>query len=100
LQYSNFPKKLEIQYKYDLIIKSTRDELNELKIRREELFLLYEKIKNEVNLLKRVNVDVFKKMLISSNQQNDMLDYYQRGVFAEWEDVPEWFEKAVNEMQG
>ncbi len=96
---SDFPGKKEIIANIQQEIIEIKNNIEVLISLRERLNPMIMKSQNVISQLKKVSEEDFILSFLSSSINNENLDSYQRGVFAVWEPVPDWFTDILKESQ-
>ncbi|MFC2054340.1 hypothetical protein ACFLV7_08600 [Chloroflexota bacterium] len=95
----DFPGKTEVLNQYQPLIRNQKKKLNVLSAKKETLEKILARAQEEIRDLKTISVKDFRHALKKTKLTNEQLDNYIRGVFAEWEPIPEWFKELLEEAQ-
>jgi len=92
----DFPNKQDILDKYQYFIDEALKNVKEL----EQMKIGYErvisKLKIHIDIFQGVTVDHFIEVLTNPDSSHfNQIEEYVKGVFAEWEEIPLWFQRLV-----
>lgn len=94
-----FPGKDAIMKKWKQTRKETQIELEHLLTQQKELEGTLSQVAEIISQLQVIREEDFLNALLNPQSTDFRIEYYQRGVFAEWEPIPEWFKKILAESE-
>lgn len=92
---SEFPEKDRIVQEFNHNKAAIEQRITDLTASRQRHLAQLEKLKSELDRLTLVQESDFLQMWEGKVDKSNKLEAYLRGVFAEWETPPDWFQEAV-----
>ncbi len=92
---ADFPDKARILHEVEQELASLDAEITAGSERLGELRSQLEQLEQEIEPLAHVTLDAFHQALQQPDAPAEGVERYLRGVFAEWEPVPDWFKEIV-----
>ena len=92
----DFPGKTVIANEYEQREKELGERLEEAREKREKLQKKLEPASEAKNRLKEISWFGFYQALVAG-EPNEKIGEYIRGIFAEWEEMPDWFKDVISQ---
>ncbi|GAB4454625.1 MAG: hypothetical protein Kow00120_24410 [Anaerolineae bacterium] len=92
----DFPEKQAILDRYACQLHEVNDRSSAITARQSQLQEQQRRVKEQIDWLARVTEADFVAALDGALPASEKLDFYLRGVCAEWEPVPEWLAEIVD----
>ncbi|MBN1315755.1 MAG: hypothetical protein JXA42_09815 [Anaerolineales bacterium] len=90
-----FPGKESIVKQYTQSIGNARTAIESIQKRIAELEITRDQISGAIEPLQEIKVKDFIRALQQPSSKSEEIDYFFRGVFAEWEPIPDWFMNVI-----
>ncbi len=95
----DFPGKLQTIQTYSKEIVTTKTKLDDVTARHYQIQSWIAQINEEIKKLEQVKPQKFKSVMEGKMPTDDSVEHYLKGVFAEWEPIPDWLKKAMEEFK-
>jgi len=92
---ASFPGKAGINKDFRGRIAANQKTMDQIEARQVVLDRRVDRLLEELKKLEEISERDFVAALVDPEQASDKLDEYIRGVFAEWEPMPDWFRDAM-----
>jgi hypothetical protein len=94
-----FPGKSEILTRAETQKKGSEEAIVNIEREKRQLIERLTKARDVIKCLEEVKLQDFVNALLTPDKTNPRIDDYQRGVFAEWEPIPDWFKELITESE-
>lgn len=94
---SSFPGKDQITSQYATVKIRLQAQLDEYRDREADLVALLHQLEAAIRDLDHITIENFRAAVSGSAHDIELVERYLCGAFAEWQPMPDWFEKAVFE---
>lgn len=94
----NFPGKREVEERYKKHIADLKMRQVEVNKELESLKELGDQVEEEVRWLRQIRPRLFFRAYRRDKEASALVTKYLMGVFAEWEEMPEWFKRLIGDF--
>jgi len=94
----DFPGKKEVDERYKRHIADLKTRQVEVNKELESLKELGDQVEEKVQWLRQVRPRLFFRAYRGNKEASALVTKYLMGVFAEWEEMPEWFKKLIGDF--
>ena len=91
----DFPGKGTIRHQYQKRIVALESRIKENNNKRAQYEQSLSKAREEIEKLETVSIKNFREKLLNPEYCDEKIENYLRGVFSEWEEMPDWFKNIL-----